>query len=222
MTASRRSRHDSHRERHPAAGHPTVLAPPGRHARSCRTGSARQHRIDPPRDPGHRRTELRRGAPQPPAASPRPEAPSTKPCPGAGPQRARLGPAPGGRMGGRDPRPHETVRDQRRRRRGRAARPARLRLRLPGPERCGQDHADPHLARPDPGRQRHDVPARHRRPSAPRPRPRPGRRDRRRASLPPAPDRAGEPPPAGRGQRRRRGQPDRAVAGPSRPGRPSR
>ena len=59
-------------------------------------------------------------------------------------------------------------------------------------------------------------------PAAAQPGPGPGRRDRRRASLPPAPDRAGEPPPAGRGQGRRRGQPDRAVAGPGRPGRPRR
>ena len=50
----------------------------------------------------------------------------------------------------------------------------------------------------------------------------PGRGDRRRAPLPPAPDRPGQPAPAGRGPGRGRGPADRAVAGPSRPGRPRR
>ncbi len=100
--------------------------------------------------------------------------------------------------------------------------PARLRLRLPRPERRGQDHADPHLARPDQGQRRHDVAARHPRPGRAAPGPGPGRGDRRRAPLPPAPDRPGQPSPAGRRPGRGRGPADRAVAGPGRPDRTGR
>ena len=155
--------------------------------------------------------------PQPPAA-PGDQARAAKP--GANPRQARHRLAahpprprtsrrPNGRLGGRDPRPDQAVRRHRRGQRRRVARAARFRLRLPRPERRGQDHADPHLARPDQGQRRHDVAPRHPRPGRAEPGPGPGRGDRRRAPLPPAPDRPGQPPPAGRGPGRRRGSADR-------------
>jgi len=197
-----------------------------RPARRRRTPSAHRLRGDPAGPRGSRRAGLRRGAPHP-AGAPQPPAPPgdqaraapVSPRAQAAPARPR--PAPE-RLGGRDPRPDQAVRAYRRGRRRRFARAARLGLRLPRPERRGQDHADPHPARPDPGQPRHDVAARHPGPGRAEPGPGPGRGDRRRAPLPLAPDRPGQPAPAGRGPRGRRGPADRPVAGPGRPGRPRR
>ena len=162
-------------------------------------------------------------APQPPGSGPEP--------PGLRPQPPSPGPAPARPTSFAHPgngwavETHGLTKrfgDHRRGRRRRVARPARLRLRLPRPERRGQDHPDPHLARLDQSQRRHDVAARHPGPGRAEQGPGPGRGDRRRAPLPPAPDRPGQPPPAGRGAGRRRGPADRAVAGPGRPGRPRR
>ena len=102
----------------------------------------------------------------------------------------------GRRMGGRDPRPDQAVRPERRCRQRPAARPPRVRVRLPRTQRRRQDDAHPHPARPDAGRRRHDVVARDTGPVRAQPGAGPGRRDRRRAPLPPPPDGPGEPAPA--------------------------
>ena len=58
------------------------------------------------------------------------------------------------------PRAHQTVRRERRRRRGRAPRPPGVCLRLPRARLARQDHAHPRAARTHPRRRRNDVPAR--------------------------------------------------------------
>src|ERR1700691_1148794 len=130
-----------------------------------------------------------------------------------GPPRRRLVRAPGRGLGSGDPRPDQAIRQQRRGQRRGAARPARQRIRLPRAERRGQDHADPHPARADPRERRHDVAARDTRPGRAEQGAGRGRRDRGRAPVPSAPDRARQPAPAGRGAWRRRSQADRPVAG---------
>ena len=170
--------------------------------------------------------------PEPPPTLPPPSPPPSTPSePPTGPNlstadtaiggprasRRRLIRAPGRRVGGGGPRSGQALRDHRCGRRCGLARPARIRVRLPGAERRRQDHADPYPARADPRRRRHDVAARFRSPGRAEAGAGRGRRDRRRAPVPPAPNRARQPPPAGRGQRRRRQPAHRRFARPGRP-----
>ena len=106
-------------------------------------------------------------------------------------------PSRGEPMGGRDARPHQAVRAERRSERRGAARTPRLRLRLPGAERRRQDDTHPGAARIDPRRRRHDVVARLSGPEAPRPCFGPGRGHRGRTPVPRPSHREGEPRTAG-------------------------
>ena len=180
----------------------------GRRARRRgRTWSAHRHRADRLGPPGTRRAGLRRGTPHAPGALQPPTAPgnqaraarpeSERPSPGPEPPSPR--PAPPRPDNGWAVETHGLTKrfgPTRRGQRRRAARPARLRVRLPRPERRGQDHPDPGPCSASPA----PMPARCRCSATPVPKPAghgpgPGRGDRRRAPLPRAPDRPAEPPP---------------------------